>query len=78
MENEAANAISRNAGDRALEQQFVRVAIRENNVADVVPIDGPAKRLLDPLARGHDVDDVANALAPGQQLSRDRLAVKYF
>jgi hypothetical protein len=72
-QNQTANVVPRYAGNRALEQQLVRPAIRKDDVVDNDSFDHPLKRLFGLGTRSHDVYDVPDALAPAQQLPGYRL-----
>lgn len=73
VKGETANVVPRYAGNRTLQQQLVRPAIRKDDVIDNESFDRPVKRLFGLGTRSHDVYDVPDTLAPAQQLPGYRL-----
>ena len=52
----------------AIERELIGIAIAEEEFADVVPVDRRAESQFELRERRHHIDDLTQALAPGQQL----------
>lgn len=63
VKDETTNVVPRYAGNRTLEQQLVRRAIRKDDVVSNESFDRPLKRLFGLGTRSHDVHNVPDARA---------------
>ena len=64
---DAARVVLRDPSNGTIERDLIGIAVAEEEFADVVPVDGRAKRQFELRTRRHHIDDLTQALAPGQQ-----------
>src|SRR5260370_33964000 len=64
IEYDAARTVLRDSGNGAIECDLIGIAMAEEKVPHIVPVDGCAKRKLKLRLRRHNIDNLPHSLTP--------------